>query len=385
MLRVGLTGGVGAGKSTVARQLAALGAVVVDADALAREVVAPGTEGLAAVVEEFGPGVLRADGALDRAALARVVFEDAERRRALEAVTHPRIAARTEQLVAAAPADAVVVHDIPLLVELGRGDRYHLVVVVAASAEERVRRLVTERGTPEDDARARVAAQATDEQRRAAADVELDNAGVPAGLAERVERLWRERLVPFEANLRAGVRAPRPDQPVLVPADPAWAAAGARLAARVRRAAGERALDVQHTGSTAVPGLDAKDVIDLQVVVADLPTAREVAADLAAAGLVAVPGEWADEPVTAPGRPVPRAFAANADPGRAVDCSVRVAGSPAVAEALAFRDRLRADAGERAAYAALKHELAARTWPSADAYARAKTAFIAGVLARAGA
>ncbi len=384
MLLVGLTGGVGAGKSTVARRLAALGAVVVDADALAREVVAPGTEGLAAVAAEFGRGVLAPDGALDRAALAAVVFADPGRRRALEAITHPRIAARTQELVAVAAArdpTAVVVHDVPLLVELGRGDRYHLVVVVHAPEEERVRRLVAERGTAEGDARARVAAQADDAARRAAADVVLDNIRGADELLAAVDVLWRERLVPFEANLRAGRRAPRPTRPVLVPPDDGWAAAGERLVARVRREAGTRALDVQHTGSTAVPGLPAKDTIDLQVVVADLPTALEVAADLRGAGLVAEAGEWWDDPAAARGPRLRKGFAANADPGRTVNCHVRDAGNPEAAEVLAFRDALRADPAARDAYAALKRELAAR-YDDIDAYAAAKTPFIAEVLRR---
>jgi len=382
VLRVGLTGGVGAGKSTVARHLASLGAVVVDADALAREVVAPGTPGLAAVAAAFGDGVLAADGSLDRAALGAVVFADPQRRRELEAITHPAIAERTEALVAAAPADAVVVHDIPLLVELGRGDRYHLVVVVGAGEDERVRRLVEERGMAEADALARVAAQADDDQRRAAADAWLDNTGPAADLPQQVGALWEQRLVPFEAGLRAGVRAPRPDRPVLVAPDPGWAAAGERLVARVRRAAGDHALDVQHVGSTAVPGLAAKDVLDLQVVVTDLATAREVAAGLGAAGLVPGVGDWYDEPALVPGVRAPKAIAFGADPARAVNCHVRPADSPEVAEVLAFRDALRADPSAREAYGMLKKGLASRRWDSVDDYAQAKTPFIAEVLGR---
>ena len=148
MLRTGLTGGTGSGKSTVAHRLGERGAFVVDADVLAREVVAPGSEGLAAVVQEFGPEVLAPDGALDRTALAAVVFGDDGRRRALEAITHPLIAHRTGELVAAAPDDAVLVHDVPLLVEKRMGAGYHLVVVVDAPVEDRVRRLVG-RGMPE--------------------------------------------------------------------------------------------------------------------------------------------------------------------------------------------------------------------------------------------
>ncbi len=382
VLYVGLTGGVGAGKSTVARRLAADGAVVVDADALAREVVAPGTPGLAAVAAAFGAGVLAPDASLDRAALGAVVFADAGRRAQLEAITHPLIAARTAEVVAAAVARdpaVVLVHDIPLLVELGRGDRYHLVVVVHAPAEQRVRRLVTERGMAEDDARRRVAAQADDDARRAAADVWLDNAGAPDDLLGAVDQLWAHRLVPFEGDLRLGRRAARPSRPVLVPPDPGWAAAGERLVARVRRAAGERALDVQHTGSTAVPGLAARDTIDLQVVVADLPTALEVAADLSGAGLVAEAGQRFDDPAQQRGARVAEGLAVNADPGRTVDCHVRDAADPEAAEVLALRAALRADPAARDAYAALERDLEARH-ADIDGHAAAKAPFIAAVL-----
>lgn len=204
MLRVGLTGGIASGKSTVSARLAALGAVVVDADRVAREVVEPGSEGLAEVVARFGQGVLAADGSLDRPALGALVFADEGARRDLEAITHPRVAARSAELFAAAPADAVLVHDIPLLVELGRGADYALVVVVDVPEDERVRRMVELRGMDADQARARMAAQATDEQRREAADVLLDNAGTLTELEAAVDALWAERLVPFERGLREG-------------------------------------------------------------------------------------------------------------------------------------------------------------------------------------
>ncbi|MGF1646875.1 MAG: dephospho-CoA kinase [Kineosporiaceae bacterium] len=378
MLRVGVTGGIAAGKSSAVAVLGALGAVVVDADAIARQVLAPGRPAAAEVVAEFGDTVRAPEGGVDRPALARLVFADPASRARLEAITHPRIQAEAARRFAAAPPDAVVVHDIPLLVELDLADRYHLVVVVGAPAEERVTRLVSERGMAEPDARARVAAQADDDRRRAAADVWLDNTGAPDALREAVRRLWHDRLVPYEGNLRERRRAERPDRPVLVAADPGWPAAGERLVARVRRAAGDRALDVAHVGSTAVPGLPAKDVIDLQVVVADLVTAHELAADLAGAGLVPVPDRW-DEPVTGTGR-VAKAFAANADPGRAVNCHVRPADSPVVAEVLAFRDRLRAEPALRDDYARLKRELGSRPWQSIDDYARAKTDFVAAVV-----
>lgn len=193
MLRIGLTGGIGSGKSTVATLLAARGAVVVDSDRIAREVVEPRTPGLAAVLEAFGEQVRSADGSLDRPALASIVFADPAARQRLDGIVHPLVRARAEELAAAAPEDAVVVHDVPLLVETGQAGSYDVVLVVEADTETRVRRLV-QRGLAEDDARARIAAQATDEQRRAAADVVLDNSGTPEELAAQVDRFWTERV-----------------------------------------------------------------------------------------------------------------------------------------------------------------------------------------------
>lgn len=195
MLRIGLTGGIGSGKSTVARLLVDRGAVLVDADRIAREVVEPGTPGLAAVAEAFGDGVLTADGALDRPALAAVVFGDAGQRARLDGIVHPLVRARAAELVAAAPQDAVVVQDVPLLVETGQAGSYDLVLVVRTDEETRVRRLVG-RGLPEADARARIASQATDEQRAAVADVVLSNDGDEEELAGRVARFWSERVEP---------------------------------------------------------------------------------------------------------------------------------------------------------------------------------------------
>ncbi|MEL7975105.1 dephospho-CoA kinase [Isoptericola sp. F-RaC21] len=194
MLRIGLTGGIAAGKSVVARRLAELGAVVIDHDVLAREVVAPGTVGLEEVVAAFGDGVLADDGSLDRPSLGRLVFDDAAARERLEGILHPeirRIAAEREALAGASDDRAVVVHDIPLLVETGQADRFHLLVVVDAPAEQRVARLVGGRGLEEGAARARVAAQATDEERTAVADVVLDGTGTEEGLRTQVDALWR--------------------------------------------------------------------------------------------------------------------------------------------------------------------------------------------------
>jgi len=196
MLMVGLTGGIGAGKSAVAQRLAQLGAVVIDADVLSREVVAPGTEGLAEVVAAFGTEVLAADGSLDRPALGKLVFGDEPARRRLESIIHPRVRVRTAELIAAAPPDAVVVNDVPLLVETGLAASFDLVLVVEAEAATRVARLVRDRGMTEEAARARIAAQAGDAERRAVADVLLRNDGTPEQLREAVDAAWRDHIQP---------------------------------------------------------------------------------------------------------------------------------------------------------------------------------------------
>ncbi|MDM7831075.1 dephospho-CoA kinase [Cellulomonas edaphi] len=193
MQRIGLTGGIASGKSVVATRLAELGAVVIDSDVLARQALAPGSAGLDAVVEAFGPGVLAEDGSLDRAALAGRVFADDEERARLNAIVHPivrRLSAEREAAAAVADHGAIVVHDIPLLVETGRADAFHVLVVVQAPADERARRLVEGRGLTRAEAEARIAAQATDEQRLAVADVVLDGSGSVDGLRAHVDELW---------------------------------------------------------------------------------------------------------------------------------------------------------------------------------------------------
>jgi dephospho-CoA kinase len=195
VLRIGLTGGIGSGKSTVSALLAARGAVIIDADRIAREVVEPGTPGLARIVEAFGDGVLAADGSLDRAALAAVVFADPDARRRLDGIVHPLVRARATELAAEAPPDSVLVNDVPLLVETGQASSYDLVLVVEADPASRVSRLV-QRGLTAEDARARIAAQASDGQRRAVADVVLDNGGTPEQLAAQVDRFWAEHVAP---------------------------------------------------------------------------------------------------------------------------------------------------------------------------------------------
>ncbi|WP_329024268.1 dephospho-CoA kinase [Streptomyces sp. NBC_01423] len=194
MLKVGLTGGIGAGKSEVSRLLVGHGAVLVDADRIAREVVEPGTPGLAAVVEEFGPGILTPQGTLDRPALGAIVFADPDRLAALNAIVHPLVRDRSAELEKAAGPDSVVVHDVPLLTENGLAPLYDLVVVVDADPETQLDRLVRLRGMTEADARARMAAQATREQRRAVADLVIDNDGPVEELADRVRAVWAELM-----------------------------------------------------------------------------------------------------------------------------------------------------------------------------------------------
>ncbi|MFB9567009.1 dephospho-CoA kinase [Saccharopolyspora hordei] len=385
MLRVGLSGGIGSGKSTVARRLVELGAVLIDADVLAREVVRPGSPGLAEIVERFGEDVLDADGALDRRALAAKAFADERARADLNAITHPRIRELTEQRMAEAPEDAVVVHDVPLLVEAGYAPDYHLVVIVDAPEDVRVQRLVG-RGLTEQDARARIAAQATTEQRREVADVWLDNSGSVEQVLAQVDALWRDRLVPFEENVRLRRRPPK-RSPRLVDPDPDWARQARRLVERVQRAAGGRAVRVDHIGSTSVPGLPAKDVIDLQLTVRTLADADELAEPLADAGFPRVPEVRGDTPHAF--APDPEQWAkrlhVSADPGRAALLHVRVAGSPGQRIALLFPAWLRADGATRADYLALKREVARAHAddPDHDAYADAKEPWFAEALPKA--
>ncbi|MGS2587299.1 dephospho-CoA kinase [Streptomyces hebeiensis] len=203
MLRLGLTGGIGAGKSEVSRLLAGYGAVLIDSDRIAREVVEPGTPGLEAVVAEFGTDVLTPDGRLDRPRLGGIVFGDQDRLHALNAIVHPLVRARSAELEAAAGPDAVVVHDVPLLVENGMAGLYDLVVVVDATPATQLDRLVTLRGMDESEARKRLAAQATREERRAVADVVIDNDGPLERLEPQVRAVWREASARVAADRHA--------------------------------------------------------------------------------------------------------------------------------------------------------------------------------------
>ncbi len=190
-MRIGLTGGIASGKSTVARKLEQLGAVTIDADVLARDVVALGTEGLKAVVARFGDSVLAADGSLDRRALARIIFADPQARADLNAIIHPLVRERAIELEAAAPAGSVVVHVIPLLVETGQQDKFDAVVVVDTTVEEQLRRLTRRDGLTRAEAEQRVAAQASREERLGAATHVIDSSGPVRETMRQVGELWR--------------------------------------------------------------------------------------------------------------------------------------------------------------------------------------------------
>lgn len=373
MLRIGLTGGIGAGKSTVSRAFAECGGVVVDGDVISREVVRPGTEGLAKLVEHFGDGILLDDGALNRPALAAIAFSDEDKRLTLNGIVHPLVARRRSELIAAAAEDAVIVEDIPLLVESGMAPMFPLVVVVHADAELRVRRLIEHRGFSGDDARARIAAQATEEQRRLVADVWLDNAGSEGDLVERARALWYDRILPFSHNI--ATRTPTADPAALVAADPDWPDQARRAVARLTTACGHRAVRIDHIGSTAVAGLDARDIIDIQITVASMDVADELADDILRAGYPRVASIAADHRLDGSAGLSPKRFHSSADPGRPTHVHVRVDGDPNQRFALLFVDWLAANPAVRDDYAAVKRHAdpaATLRW-FAEAYPRARS------------
>ncbi len=381
MLRIGLSGGIGAGKSTVSSTFSDLGGIVVDGDVIAREVVEPGTEGLSKLVDAFGKDILHEDGSLNRPALAAVAFSDDEKRKTLNGIVHPLVAHRRSELIAASAEDAVIIEDIPLLVESGMAPMFPLVVIVHADIETRISRLVAHRGFSEEDARARIAAQATEEQRRAVADVWLDNSGSAGELIEQARALWYRRILPFAHNMDDG--QPARSEPVLVPSDPAWPDQARRIAARLNTACGHRAVRIDHIGSTAVAGMDAKDVIDMQVTVSSLDAADDMVEALFAAGYVR-------RPITADvSKPDARStvaefdhtndeslwhkrFHCSADPGRPTNVHIRVDGWPGQQFALLFVDWLRANPSAQSEYLAQKRRVAAEAHADTGAYADAK-------------
>lgn len=393
MLRIGLTGGIGAGKSALSATFAECGAVIIDGDVIAREVVEPGTEGLAALVEAFGADILLPDGSLDRPALAAKAFRDDDARKTLNGIVHPLVGRRRAEIIAGVADDAVVIEDIPLLVESGLAPLFPLVVVVHADVEVRVRRLVDQRGMAEEDARARIAAQADDEQRRAVADVWLDNSGSPAELKRRAREVWDNRILPFAHNLTARRAARVPVR--LVPADPTWPEQARRIRARLQTTCGHRAMRVDHVGSTAVSGLDAEDVIDMQITVESLAVADELAEPLLAAGYPRIADVIRDVP-RAEARSTVDSFDhdddptlwhkrihASADPGRPTNVHIRVDGWPGQQFALLFVDWLRAEPKVCEEYLAIKR--AAESGANGDVahYADAKECWLHDAYGRA--
>lgn len=314
MLLIGLTGGIGAGKSTVARVLEQAGAAIVDADAIAREVVAPGAPALQELVTAFGPDILTPEGALDRPGLAAVAFADRASTQRLNAIMHPAIAELTAERFRAHTDRELVVHDVPLLVENGMSARYHLALLVDVPAEVRLERLIDSRGMDRADAERRIAAQASDAQRHRACDVVIDNAGEQAATAAAVERLVHERLLPFSRNLAAGLPASREqaatDGAPEGPRERAWAAE--RLTARIRHACAEAGVEIDSVERTDDAAAGA---IALTAVPGAGESEERFGAALGAAGFPPVPAGAADTP----GQQSARSLHRSADPGRPAD------------------------------------------------------------------
>jgi len=375
MIRIGLTGGIGAGKSTVAATFAECGGIIVDGDVIAREVVEPGTEGLAQLVDAFGEDILLPDGALNRPALAAKAFVDDEKRAVLNGIVHPLVGKRRQEIIDAVHEDAVVVEDIPLLVETGMAPAFPLVVVVTANEETRVERLI-KRGMDEADARARIKAQAPEEKRRAIADVLLDNSGSQGALVGKARDLWYNRVLPLAHNIRTRECASTVYQ--LVPYRPDWLDDARRIIKRLQMACGEKALRIDHIGSTAVEGMDAKDVIDIQITVASLDVADEINDALANVGYPRHDHITADWPHTDDPSVWRKRFHCAADPGRSANLHIRVDGWPGQQFALLFRDWLRANPGVQDDYLAAK-----RRALSAPDYAEAKEPWFADAYQRA--
>ncbi|MFC4336949.1 dephospho-CoA kinase [Salininema proteolyticum] len=382
MLKIALTGGIGAGKSTAARIFSQLGAELIDADVLAREVVAPGTDGLRAIVDRFGPEVLAANGELDRTKLASIVFDDGASRARLESIVHPRVRARSEEIKAALPGGAVVLEDIPLLAETGQAAAFHLAVAVEAPVEVRFDRLV-ERGMSREDAVRRVKSQASEEERRRVCDVVLDNSGDEHSLELQIQQLWRERVLPFARNLSEGKSAKRGEKLEFIAHDKRWESRFEHIAARLRRVLGTSAVRIDHIGSTAVADLPAKDVIDIQVTVVALTAVDRAEASLGAAGFFSCAPEGGKAVYDVPNAVHPEEWKwekrlyGSADPGNIAHLHFRSIKTPGQRFALLFRDWMRSDEEAREDYARMKGDLAAR-FETTTEYAEAKNPWFTG-------
>lgn len=393
VFRIGLSGGIGAGKSTVSSAFAAAGGIIVDGDVISREVVATGTEGLAALVAAFGRDILLPDGALNRPALAAIAFSDEDKLQTLNSIVHPLVGKRRAELIDQAPVGSVIVEDIPLLVESQMAPMFPLVVIVHADEAVRIARLVEYRGFSEDDARARIAAQASVEQRRVVADVWLDNSGSADELAAKARELWQQRIVPFARNAQAGV--PAVVAPQVVAYDESWPAQAARIIARLNTTCGHRAVRIDHIGSTAIPGLAAKDVIDVQVTVPSLEVADELVAQLQAAGYPRL-SHITEDVAKGDARSTVAEFDhstdtslwhkryhASADPDRPTHVHIRVDGWPNQQFALLFPAWVAANPDVRTEYLVLKDAVLADNPESGADYADAKEPWLADAYRRA--
>jgi dephospho-CoA kinase len=393
VFRIGLSGGIGAGKSTVSSAFAAAGGIIVDGDVIAREVVAPGTEGLATLVAAFGVEILLPDGALNRPALAAVAFSDEDKLKLLNSIVHPLVGKRRAELIDQAPVGSVVVEDIPLLVESQMAPMFPLVIIVHAGEDVRVARLIEYRGFSEEDARARISAQATVEQRQRVADVWLDNSGDADDLAAAALQLWEQRILPFARNVQAGI--PASVDPQVVPYDATWPEQGARILARLDTACGHRAVRIDHIGSTSIADMAAKDVIDLQVTVTSLEVADELTEHLCAAGyprLAHVTEDTAEPDARSTVAEFDhtddtslwhKRYHASADPGRPTHVHIRVAGWPNQQFALLFGDWVAANDDVRAEYLALKDDVMAGEPATGGDYTDAKEPWLVDAYRRA--
>lgn len=394
MLEIGLTGGIGSGKSTIAHELASLGAHVIDSDQLARDVVAPGTEGLAQVVASFGPEMLFEDGNLDRAKLGRRVFSKPEDLATLNGIIHPLVRQRSEEKVRALPPGAVVVHDVPLLVEKHMAKLYDLVMVVSASRATRQKRLLDSRALSLEDIERRMAAQATDEARREVADIWLNNDGDPTATTHVLRQVWHERLAPYAVNLANERPASHSGLLNLLRSQQNgrnWHIKATQMANRIGYRLGIREGDICHIGATAVPGLDAEDVVELQLGVATRREAESVTASLASAGYPLVADAeggaacedferwWSTHAQTVgSGRDGFERVHASADPGQNALVYVRQISSARWAYPLLMRDWLRADPRARDDFSRVRARWAGAS-VSRETFAAQCAAYLDGV------
>lgn len=366
MLQVAVTGGIGSGKSTVVAAFAGLGAFVVDADQLAREVVAPGTPGLRSIVDRFGKEILDGE-ALDRAGLARIVFADRSALHDLEQITHPLIRQRYEEIVSEAPSDSIIIHEVPLLVEKDLARQYQLTINVETLLDVRRARL-EQRGLTPSDIDARLGLQVSDEERRSRCDVTMTNNEEPSSLQNKLHDLWRNRIKPFGENLALNRLAPRQARAEILPYQSEWPNAAARLIERLEYQLPDA--HIAHVGSTSVPGLGAKDVIDIQVSVSELNDRYDD--PMRRAGFVLNPDVNRDVPRPSAAEEVwAKRFYQSCDPARPANVHMRVFGSPGERYALLFPQWLRAHAEAARDYEEFKRELAMGT-ASTGEYAEAK-------------